>query len=189
MFALQGGLKLPVPRLPFTNLTLQYTKIEPFTYAHYYTKYPDYRIPVDTAYTHDGENLAYHLWPNSDEFLVKVASLPFPGFQAGLEYRLIRHGDNPSMVPGDLAILGRPDGWLDYDLIDDPLSKDFLHDGLYDFNHIVTLSGEYAIPETPVTVKLWYTFSYTYWEVNASGETDPGDMIRNIIGLKVKVFR
>jgi hypothetical protein len=190
MFALQGGLKLPVPRLPFTDVTLQYTRIEPFTYAHYYTQYPDYRLPVDTAYTHDGENLAYHLWPNSDEFLVKLASLPFQGFRAGLEYRLIRHGDNPSKVPGDFAILGRPDGYLDYTVGSDNYpDKDFLHDGLYDFNHIVTVSGEYSIPETQITVGLSYTFSYTYWEVNASGETDPGDIIRNIIGLKVKVFR
>jgi hypothetical protein len=189
MFALQGGFKVPVPGVPFTSVTLQYTRIEPFTYAHFPTDYPDYQVPVDTAYTHDGENLAYHLWPNSDEFLVKFSSIPYPNVRAGLEYRLIRHGDNPGAVPGDLAILGRPDGWLDYDLIDDPLYKDFLHDGLYDFNHIVTVSGEYAIPDTPVTVQLSYTFSYTFWDTNATGLPYPGEIVRNIIGLKVKVFR
>ncbi len=189
MFALQGGFKIPVPGLPFTSATLQYTKIEPFTYAHYPTDYPDYENLVDTSYTHDGENLAYPLSPNSDEFLVKLCSLPFPNLRAGLEYRLIRHGDNPSANPGDIAILGRPEGYLDFDLIPGPLVKDFLHDGLYDFNHIVTLSGEYAIPNTPVTVGLSYTFSYTYWEPNASGEPDRPDTMRNIIGLTVKVFR
>ena len=49
-----------------------------------------------------------------DLFLVKLTALPLPDLQAGLEYRLIRHGDNPSEDPGDLFILGRPDGYLDY---------------------------------------------------------------------------
>ncbi|MCX7030158.1 MAG: hypothetical protein NTU62_08570 [Spirochaetes bacterium] len=190
IFALQGGLKFAVPGLPFTSLTAQYTKIEPFTYAHYPTDYPDYRIPVDTAYTHDGENLAYPLWPNSDEILVKLVSLPVPNLRASLEYRLIRHGDNPSANPGDPAILGRPDGYYDYSVPDDSYpDKDFLHDGLYDHNHIATLSGEYTIPHTPVTVGLSYTFSYTYWEPNASGELDRPDTMRNIFGIEVKVFR
>lgn len=190
MFALQGGLKLAVPWLPFTSLTLQYTRIEPFTYAHYPTSYPDYRIDVDTSYTHDGENLAYPLWPNSDEFLVKLGGVPFPRLRIGAEYRFIRHGDNPTMDPGDLAILGRPDGYLDYTVpLDNYPDKDFLHDGLYDYNHIVTLSGDYAIPNTPVTLGLSYTFSYTRWEPNDSGEPDRPDTFRNIVGISVKVFR
>jgi hypothetical protein len=190
MVALQGGLKLPVPGLPFTTLTLQYTKVEPFTYTHYPTDYPDYRIPVDTAYTHDGENLAYPLWPNSDEILVKMVSLPIPNLRAGVEYRLIRHGDNPGKNPGDPAILGRPDGYYDYSVpYESYPDKAFLLDGLYDYNHILTFSGEYAIPNSSVTMGLSYTFSYTYWEPNASGEPDRPDTIRNIFGVEVKVFR
>ncbi len=190
MFALQGGLKVPVPGLPFATLTVQYTKIEPFTYAHYPTWYPDYRIQVDTAYTHDGENLAYPLWPNSDEILLKLVTVPVPNLRAGLEYRMIRHGDNPNRDPGDLFILGRPDGYLDYSVdLDSYPDKAFLHDGLYDHNHIVTLSGEYSIPRSPVTVGLSYTFAYTYWEPNDSDEPDRPDRMRNIIGLEVKVFR
>ena len=194
MFALQGGLKVPVPRLPFTLLTVQYTKIEPFTYTHYPTAYPDYRMPVDTSYTHDGENLAYPLWPNSDELLVKLRAQPFPNLSAALEYRLIRHGDNdkePDGEHGEPAILGRPDGWLNYTWDDQGLYPDkaFLRDGLYDHNHIVTLSGRYAIPRTPVTVGLSYTFSYTYWRANDSGETAPPDRMRNILGLEFEIFR
>jgi hypothetical protein len=188
MFALQGGLKVPLPGLPFTSVTLQYTKIEPFTYAHEEISYPSYSIPVDTAYTHDGENLAYRLWPNSDEFLVKFRSLPFVNFTAGLEYRLIRHGDNPGAMPGALAILGRPDGWLDYDILETIPDKDFLHDGLYDINNIVTVSGEYSFPRYPVTVGLSYTFSHTFWLTNGLA-VYPGDLVRNILGLSVKVFR
>jgi hypothetical protein len=190
MFALQGGLKVPIPGLPLTALTVQYTKIEPFTYAHYPTWYPDYRMEVDTAYTHDGENLAYPLWPNSDELLVKLTSVPIPSLRAGLEYRMIRHGDNPSWKSGDPpAILGRPDGWFDYDLLEAYPDKAFLHDGLYDHNHIVTLSGEYSIQRSPVTVGLSYTFAFTYWKPNDSGEQGRPNRMRNIVGLEVKVFR
>ena len=190
MFALQGGLKVPVPRLPFALLTVQYTKIEPFTYAHYPAWYPDYRIAVDNSYTHDGENLAYHLWPNSDELLVKLQAQPLPALSAALEYRLIRHGDNPSAEPGDPVILGRPDGWLDYSMGEDNYpDKAFLRDGLYDHNHIVCLSGRYALPRRPVTLGLSYTFSYTYWRANDSGETAPPDLMRNILSFEVEIFR
>ncbi len=103
---------------------------------------------------------------------------------------MIRHGDNPNRNPGDLFILGRPNGYLDYSVdFDSYPDKDFLRDGLYDHNHIVTLFGEYSIPRSPVTVGLSYTFAYTYWEPNDSGEPDRPDAIRNIVGLEVKIFR
>lgn len=190
MFALQGGFKLAVPGLPFTTLTLQYTKVEPFAYAHYPSAYFDLELPVDLSYTHDGENLAYPLWPNSDELLVKLDSVPLPRLRVGLEYRLIRHGDCPSQDPGALVILGRPDGYLDYTIgIDNYPDKDFLHDGLYDHNHIVTASAQYSIPRSPVTVGLSYTFAYTWWEPNDSGEADRPDEVRNIFGLEITIFR
>jgi hypothetical protein len=190
IFAVQGGIKVPVPGLPFTSLSAQYTKIEPFAYTHYPTDYPDFRIPVDTSYTDDGENLAYPLWPNSDELLVKLSSMPVPGVRASLAYRSIRHGDNPGASPGDPYILGRPDGYYDYSVPDStyPL-KDFLKDGLYDHNHVVTLAGEYSIPGTRLTIEASYTFCYTYWEPNASGEPDRPDAVRNIFGIEVKAFR
>jgi hypothetical protein len=172
--------------------TFQYTKIEPFTYAHYPTRYaetyPD--VYVETSYTHDGENLAYYLWPNSDEFLVKLWTLPLSNLSAGLEYRLVRHGDNPDAEPGDPYILGRPEAYLDYAAgLDSYPNKNFLHDGRYDFNHIVTLSGEYGLPSVPVAIGLSYSFCYTFWEPEGSGYPDRPDEMRNIIGLSVRVFR
>jgi len=190
MFALQAGLKAPIPGLPFTGLTFQYTRIEPFTYAHYPTWYADFRLPVETSYTHDGENLAYALYPNSDEFLVKLWSLPLPRLKASLEYRLVRHGDNPDKEPGDPFILGRPEAYLDYTVgLDSYPNKDFLHDGLYDFNHIVTLAGSYALPWFPATVSLSYSFVYTFWDPNGTGLTAPPVQVRNILALSLTVFR
>jgi hypothetical protein len=190
MFALQAGLKAPIPGLPFTALTLQYTKIEPFTYAHYPAWDPDFRLPVEISYTHDGENLAYPLYPNSDEFLVKLWSLPLPRLQTALECRLIRHGDNPDKNSADLAILGRPEAYFNYLLgIDNYPDKDFLHDGLYDYNTIVTLSCAYALPWFAATLGLSYSFSYTWWDANATGLTAPPVQIRNILAVSLTVFR
>jgi hypothetical protein len=192
MFALQAGLKAPIPGLPFTALTFQYTRIEPFTYAHSPIWYADFRLPVETSYTHDGENLAYPLYPNSDEFLVKLWSLPLPRLRASLEYRLIRHGDNPLNDPGDLVILGRPEAYLDYYVpggLDAYPDKYFLHDGLYDYNNIVTLSCAYALPWFPATLGLSYSFAYTFWDANATGLTAPPVQVRNILSLSLTVFR
>jgi hypothetical protein len=187
MFAYQAGIKVPIPGLPFTALTFQYTKIEPFVYAHFPSWYPDYRLQVETSYTNDGENLGYHIPPNSDEFLVRFWAMPLSSLSAGLTYQLIRHGDNPSAIPGDPAILGRTDGW--YTAGANAVEKDFLHDGLYDWNNILTLGAEYTLPWAPVTVGLSYSFSYTFWVVNASGEPPRPDQIKNILALSVRVFR
>jgi hypothetical protein len=190
MFALQAGIKVPIPGLPFTALTFQYTRIEPFTYTHSPIWYPDFRLPVDTSYTHDGENLAYALYPNSDEFLVKLRSVPLPRLQASLEYRFIRHGDNQGDPTTDMKIYGRPEAYIDYSLgFDNYPNKYFLHDGLYDYNSIVTLSCTYTLPWFAATVGLSYSFSYTWFDANATTLIAPPVQVRNILALSLTVFR
>ncbi len=189
MFALQAGLKIPLPILAFTILTFQYTKIEPFTYAHYPENTPFFSNPVDMSYTHDGENLGYHLPPNSDEFLLKLESLPAHNIKAGLQYQLIRHGDNPSSAVGDLTIQGDINKPLNYAELNNYPDKNFLNDGLYDWNHILTMFGFYSFDRIPITFGLKYSFAYTFWKENNSGETAPKDEIRNILAFTVKIFR
>ncbi|HWP67902.1 MAG TPA: hypothetical protein VN437_01285, partial [Rectinemataceae bacterium] len=170
MFALQGGAKIPLPGLPFFNLTAQYTKIEPFVYSHYPTWYPDYRLRVDTSYTQDGENLGYYLPPNSDEFLVKLEAMPAPGWRASLQYSFVRHGDN---AKGGGAV----DEWMDYSLGVDTYLKDFLHDGIYDYNHIAKLKVWWRPAKAPVVLGatlplelgVGYGLSYTWWEDGTGG--------------------
>ena len=74
-FAWQAGLKVPIPWLPFALLTLQYTKIEPYCYTHY----PYHTQSININYSHDGENLGYHLPPNSDELLLRLFTHPADG--------------------------------------------------------------------------------------------------------------
>jgi len=187
MFALQGGAKIPLPGLPFFTLTAQYTKIEPFVYSHYPTWYPDYRMRVDTSYTQDGENLGYYLPPNSDEFLLRVEAMPAADWRASFQYSVVRHGDNG----------GTTDGWMDYSRGVDTYLKDFLHDGIYDFNHIVKLKAYWKPVETPtlfgaaipMELGAGYGLSYTWWKDGTGGGAVVADpMWKNVVELSAKLF-
>ncbi|MFZ2912963.1 MAG: hypothetical protein WAZ99_02090 [Rectinemataceae bacterium] len=196
MFAYQGGAKLDLPFLPLATLTAQYTKIEPFVYAHYPTWTAGSRLQVDTSYTHDGENLGYHLPPNSDEFLLRLDTLPAPGWRVSAEYSLVRHGDNPSKPWGSFVIFGNVAQYLDYPNISKYPDKHFLHDGLYDYNHIGRVSVAWRPAETPLLfgievpleLGLGYGLSYTYWDANESGEPEPDPSWKNIVEVSVKLF-
>ena len=171
-------------------LTLQYTKIEPFTYAHYTeTMYPFSSVPVAMSYTNDGENLGYHLPPNSDELLVSIRTAPLPGVSGTLQYSLVRHGDNPSAAVGDPVIQGDVNKPFNYQRAGEYPKKDFLHDGLYDWNSIFQVSGSYRLTGIPMAVTVDYAWSWTTWKANNSGETPPPDEARQILGVLVTVFR
>lgn len=193
MFALQGGTKIPLAGtlLPFATLTAQYTKIEPFVYAHYPTWYPDYRLRVDTSYTQDGENLGYYLQPNSDEFLIKFDAMPAPGLQTTLKYAFVRHGDNPSKNRGDLVVFGDVTKDLPYTSAGIALEKNFLHDGLYDFNHIASLAVRWRPhhAKLPYELGLGYGFAYTWWEdTNGCGEVVPAPSVKHLLELSFKLL-
>jgi len=187
MTAFQAGVKDVVPWLPFVMVTLQYTKIEPFVYAHY----PEDRISsskfdVDMSYTHDGENLGYALPPNSDEILVKVESVPVENLTASLSYRLIRHGTND---PGDpQAIFGDVTHPFDYTLVDLYPDRKFLEDGYYDWNNVITLAGSWRIPGAPVLLSVSYSFCHTFWDMNSTGLPRIQPQFKNIFSIRVRLF-
>lgn len=198
MFALQGGAKIPLPWLPFTTLTAQYTKIEPFVYSHYATWYPDYRLRVDTSYTHDGENLGYYLPPNSDEFLINLEAMPAPGWRVALKYRYVRHGDNPQADwdAGKPEIFGDVNKYMDYNQLYS-YNKNFLHDGIYDYNHIGTINVSWRparMPKLlgssiPLELGAGYGLSYTWWEdgTGAGGPVSTPQW-KNVLTLSMKLF-
>jgi len=183
MFACQVGARIPLPGLPAFMLTLQYTKIEPFVYAHY----PEQNL--DMSYTNDNENLGFHLPPNSDEFLVQLQSLLDYNLFLTVNYRLIRHGTNdPTLMGGTPAIYGDIDIPFDYSQTNNYPDKSFLNDGIYDWNHIITLQASYTFPQFPVTLTLAYSFCCTTWDANASGVSPPDNEYKNIISLRVNLF-
>jgi hypothetical protein len=200
MFALQGGVKVPLPWLSFATVTAQYTKIEPFVYSHYPTWYPDYRLRVDTSYTQDGENLGYYLPPNSDEFLLKFEVMPAPDWRVALKYRFVRHGDNPQADwPGLKESYGDVNKYMDYDPAQlYSYNKNFLHDGIYDYNHIgnIVVTWRPSDPPEllgaaiPFELGLGYGISYT-WSVDETGAGRSSLVTtgwKNVLSLTMKFF-
>ncbi|MBN1798237.1 MAG: hypothetical protein JW822_06655 [Spirochaetales bacterium] len=190
MFAVQCGVEIPIPGLPATLLTLQYTKIEPFVYAHYPEEYvPTMGTDVDMSFTHDNENLGYYLPPNSDEFLIKIEALLLHNLLVGVKYQLIRHGTNDwNLLAGAPVIYGDVNIPFDYDQEDAYPDKSFLNDGIYDWNNIITLEATYTFPQFPVSLTVLYSFCYITWDANDSGVSPPDDVVKNIISVKVKIF-
>jgi len=203
MYAYQGGIQTPLSFLPFGTITLQYTKINPFVYSHYFEeKYSTFSLPVSMNYTNEGQNLGYFLPPNSDEILLKVETFPKPNLLTTFKYQLIRHGTN-SVDPYTGAITGTdadgdgiPDGQIygdiyipyDYSTTTPYPLKDFLHDGVYDWSNIVSLKAEYSFPSYPLTVGLEYFFSHTFWDRNGRAVNVPEPVISNVIALTFSLY-
>ncbi|HWR11838.1 MAG TPA: hypothetical protein VN445_08455 [Rectinemataceae bacterium] len=199
MFALQGGAKLNLPFLPFGTLSAQYTKIEPFVYTHYPTWNYESRLRVNESYTNDGENLGYYLPPNSDEFLLRLESRIAPDWRATLQYSFVRHGDNSDAdyADGKYLIYGDVDKYQDYSKLSEYPDKNFLHDGIYDYNHIAKLKVCWRPAEAPmilgaaVPLELGagYGLSYTWWEDGTGeGAAVPDAEWKNVLELSCKFF-
>jgi hypothetical protein len=179
-YAWQAGCNAPIPWIPFGMLTFQYTKIEPYCYTHYPQQLSQYIDPININFSHDGENIGYHLPPNSDEFLIRFATYPVMGMSIAAQYQLIRHGDGDhtaGQVEGDI------DTWIDYSELPLYPSKDFLHDGIYEWINILKLNLTYAFAATPVKVWGEYSFVHVRNYRNMPGNT----AIMNLIGLGLKV--
>ncbi len=179
-FAWQAGAKAAVPLVPWSLFIVQYTKIEPYCYTHYPQSLPQYVSPVDIGFANDGENIGYHLPPNSDELLVRF-SASLAGWEAAVQYQLVRHGT------GD-HLLGQIEGDMDIPLIYDPASpyppKSFLNDGIYEWLHIGRLRLSCAISQIRATAWAEYVF------VNAAdyGNIAGNDVVTSLIGLGVRLL-
>jgi hypothetical protein len=152
MFAMQGGANVPLPFLSFSSLKMSYTWVSPYCYTHnrnYNPWYGDLRM--ETAYNNNGVNLGYYLPPNSDEILARFQTMPVKSLVTHLQYQLIRHGADF----GSSAV----DGSNMYSELDPDdrntkavLKRFFLHDGAYQWNHIVKAGVEWNLPRLPVSL-------------------------------------
>lgn len=165
MYATQVGMKARIPGLPFASLSLRYTKIEPYCYTHHAINYTWYQHYISEAYMNSGENIGYYLPPNSDELNVYFETELPKNLRAHAEYQFIRHGADH----GSQAVRGssqysemNPNGR-------EAMRKYFLHDGAYQWFHILKLGGEWNLKQfkAPVTVYADVGFIYSYYTVLA----------------------
>lgn len=175
MFAYQGGIKYILPKLSFASISFRYTKIEPFCYTHLAINYtPWYNHYICENYTNNGESLGYYLPPNADEFLLQFKMQPTVNTYAGVSYQLIRHGADygSQQVPGsniysELNPYNRDD-----------LRKYFLHDGAYNWIHILSAGGRFTLnTKFPLSFYSNIGFIFSYFTT-----IDPDNYDRSVYG-------
>lgn len=151
MFATQAGVKAVLPSIPFGSLSLRYTKIEPFCYTHHSINYvPYYADYICENYSNNGISLGSYLPPNSDEIMLRFDAMPKPNLNTSFAFQLIRHGaeHGSQQVKGSSI-------YSELDNKDrDGMQKAFLHDGAYNWLHILSINTSYSSRKTAVPFKI-----------------------------------
>jgi len=164
MTAAQAGVNIQLPILAFSSIRLSYTGINPYCYTHNRNINPWFgALPMETSYTNNGVGLGYYLPPNSDEFLFRFKTMPVKNLVTHLQYQLIRHGaDYGSSEVDGSSLLSEldPD---DRDGSNPILKRFFLHDGAYQWMHIIKAGVEYNLIKLPVALYCEAGINYSYF--------------------------
>jgi len=202
MTAAQAGLNIQMPFLAFSSISLSYTIVNPYCYTHNRNFNPWFgSLPMETSYTNNGVSLGYYIPPNSDELSFKFKTMPVKDLVTHLQYQMIRHGADfgPSEVDGS-SLLSEldPDGRGSNPI----LKRFFLHDGAYQWIHVIKTGVEWNLPKLPIAlygeagVVLSY-FTNIDEEANVTGSAHPYFVIDTpdypkstgfVIKLGVKVY-
>lgn len=149
MLAMQGGLNVPLPFGAYTSLLFSYTSINPYCYTHTRIKTPWAESDkMETAYVNNGTGIGYYLPPNSDEFLVRLKTMPLASLVTAFTYQLVRHGADygsgavdGSSLSSELDPGGRNENPV--------LRRYFLHDGAYQWTHAIKAEASWSPDKTP----------------------------------------
>jgi hypothetical protein len=124
----------------------------------------------------NGESLGYYLPPNSDEFSLRFESMLLPGTKVHLQYQMIRHG----VEYGDGAVDGSSLNDKLADEVgsskrkyDDNTHKDFLNDGVYQWDHVVKAGGTYSLKSRNIPVSLFGEAGVVITRFTEKGRPDP----------------
>ena len=156
MFAAQAGMTFSLPFLSFSSVKLSYTMVNPYCYTHNRNINPWYgSTSMETSYTNNGVSLGYYLPPNPDEILVHFSTMPIKNITANLQYQMIRRGADfgKNAVDGSNLLSELDPKDRDTNPV---LKRFFLHDGAYQWLHIIKLGGEWTLEKAPLAF---------YWEV------------------------
>lgn len=158
-FAYQFGTKANIPWLPFTTFSTRYTKVEPYCYTYVaFKNQPYYSEYITEPYSNNGRPIGYYLDPNSDELLLRIESKPLVAASIGLQYQMIRHGADygSAQVPGSSI-------WSEFPIGDRNIYyKYFLHDGAYEWTHIIKLDASYNFNSLRLPFKVSASIGYIY---------------------------
>jgi hypothetical protein len=95
-----------VPPLPLVSLlSLDYTLVTPYTYAHY--DYSDVKIGGDSKrinyqnYTHNGKNLGATIPPNSDRITLMARFEPLANLRLNTTFAFTRHANVNESLPAE----------------------------------------------------------------------------------------
>lgn len=97
-FAYTGGIKwAEAGRMKNVDLNLEYSRLDPFVYSHFY----DINV-----YKNWNSSLGYFLPPNSDRWYLGLEWRPVYSFSAGMSAEFIRHGENTNEINagGDIGV-------------------------------------------------------------------------------------
>ncbi|MCL2442175.1 MAG: hypothetical protein FWD13_01765 [Treponema sp.] len=176
MYAYQFGASFFIPWLPFSSVTVSYTKNEPYNYTHPKEEVPWYIYEMEQNFVNFGKALGHYIPPNSDELLIRFETIPFPRSMFSFQYQMIRHGANygdravdGSTLWSELPHEGRSEK--------DALRKFFLRDGAYQWIHILRLKGEYSLTAFNVPLKIFCEIGgvYSYFtDINSSINPNSG---------------
>jgi hypothetical protein len=155
-FIWQGGL-LNSSLLPNTDLTLEYTRIEPYVYSH--------RLPGN-QYTHNGDALGLELPPNSDEWFLGVRHWISADLWLQCEVHRRRHGRNEVDENGEVTVNHGGDIYESLLYLRDSDIAPFL-DGPLDRSTILTFGLRY---QPTRNVVLNGTFRYRQIDSEVDGE-------------------
>lgn len=168
MYALQVGASapIPIPKLAFSNFSIQYTKLEPYVYTHQLVKTPWYEAWMEEAYVNNGVSLGYYLPPNSDELKIRFDSSLIGGgvFRFHAQYQMVRHGaEYGSRAVDGSGLNSTLDTTGRNDKEGKPmLWKHFLHDGAYQWQHIFKVGGEFNMQGLNVPLSLFLDTGVVY---------------------------
>lgn len=104
-----------------TDVRLEYTRIEPFVYAHKWDL---------INYSHFEQSLGSFLPPNSDNYFLEIQHRPSRRLNVGVHYELTRHGEGDIAVSGEELGYGQPG----------KVKKEFLM-GVKEIKHAVGVNG------------------------------------------------
>jgi len=169
MYATQVGTKVCIPWLPFATLSCRYSKVEPYCYTHQAINYtPWYTHYISESYMNAGECIGYYLPPNSDEVNIRFEASPLANLAAHLEYQFIRHGaEYGSQAVNGSSIYSELDPCILGDGSRDDLKKYFLHDGAYQWIHVIKVGSDWSLKRFKIPVMLYSEvgFYYSYYTV------------------------